>query len=543
MSRCAIFLIMPLAVVSLGGLGARGVSFAQQLPPRQIVVGDMILAAERLHVAAAPKLGPSIPAASTSRAEYSPEYWPAGTVPVEFAPGIASDLQQVLYASCAQWSAVARVQCVPRHGETPFLYVQPQNTGSCNAAVGISFRPDGPQPMLMSPTCWTGPTIVHELGHVLGFLHEHQRPDRDAFVTVQTANVQPAAIQAFSVVASQSVTTTEYDFRSIMHYRFNTFAVNYSQPTIIPKPGFEQYQYSMGLGLNGGPSALDGEALRAIYGTPVTPPPPGQPSLTGSTANNPVSLSWTAGSGSAPEQFVIHVGSSPGASNVGVFPMGLATSIVAQAPEGIRLFVRIIASNQYGAATSNEISFILGEVMEPGTPTLIATQVMANPITLNWVPGAGGTPQRYVLQAGTTPGAANYGSFPMGLATGVTVDAPAGVPLYVRVVAQNVAGAAISNEINFTVTPPPPPPAPVMQSPTVTGSTVSLTWSGSTSGVFYTLVARTSPTGAPILVSPLGRLTSLTVSYVPANTYYVTVVAQAGGLLSGESNQAVVVVP
>ena len=32
--------------------------------------------------------------------------------------------------------------------------------------------------------------IIHELMHMLGFAHEHQRPDRDTMVTVNWANVE-----------------------------------------------------------------------------------------------------------------------------------------------------------------------------------------------------------------------------------------------------------------------------------------------------------------------------------------------------------------
>ena len=34
-------------------------------------------------------------------------------------------------------------------------------------------------------------TPVHELLHTLGFDHEHTRPDRDSFISVNTDNITP----------------------------------------------------------------------------------------------------------------------------------------------------------------------------------------------------------------------------------------------------------------------------------------------------------------------------------------------------------------
>ena len=45
------------------------------------------------------------------------------------------------------------------------------------------------RPVNLHPSCLIMEIVLHELGHVLGFNHEHTRPDRDDYIRVNYDNI------------------------------------------------------------------------------------------------------------------------------------------------------------------------------------------------------------------------------------------------------------------------------------------------------------------------------------------------------------------
>lgn len=55
----------------------------------------------------------------------------------------------------------------------------------------VGRRGGGPQAISIGKNCDKFGIVVHELGHVIGFWHEHTRPDRDEHVSIIRDNIQP----------------------------------------------------------------------------------------------------------------------------------------------------------------------------------------------------------------------------------------------------------------------------------------------------------------------------------------------------------------
>lgn len=81
------------------------------------------------------------------------------------------------------------------------------------------------QPVYLTVNCLNEKRpVLHELGHLIGLFHEHQRPDRDNYIRVNHNNVAPPFRNEFDKLQVSLV--GDYDLKSIMHYQLDAFAIN-----------------------------------------------------------------------------------------------------------------------------------------------------------------------------------------------------------------------------------------------------------------------------------------------------------------------------
>ena len=68
-------------------------------------------------------------------------------------------------------------------------------------------------------------TILHELGHAIGFWHEQSRPDRDEYINILTQNIARGQVSNFDQYSEEVINSlgVPYDYNSIMHYNNDTF--------------------------------------------------------------------------------------------------------------------------------------------------------------------------------------------------------------------------------------------------------------------------------------------------------------------------------
>ena len=93
----------------------------------------------------------------------------------------------------------------------------------------------GAQPLsLMNNGCVYKGTAVHEFLHAIGMFHEHSRPDRDSYVSVDYSRINSANWDQFDKNIGYDTYSTTYDYYSIMHYGASAFASDGFSQTIFP---------------------------------------------------------------------------------------------------------------------------------------------------------------------------------------------------------------------------------------------------------------------------------------------------------------------
>lgn len=157
--------------------------------------------------------------------------WPGGVIPYEWDPDMIEANKQKVLDAMTVWEDAVGVQFVVRTNENDYVLIRNAGPGAGSSSPTIG-RGGGAQNLNIREdwSDWSAVGITyglgHELGHVLGFHHAHQRLDRDDYVDVINERIADCFIGNFDPAPdSLAWPRNEMDFDSIMSYGQCVFSI------------------------------------------------------------------------------------------------------------------------------------------------------------------------------------------------------------------------------------------------------------------------------------------------------------------------------
>ena len=228
----------------------------------EVVEGDIILDLSRSSKAVGPTSSAVKGAINPDGLgiSYTSQLWPIEGA-VHVVPYVRTDTNSNLTNAITDFNTTfaGLIQFAPRGSETSYvnITVEAGGSGEGHSDVGVSATP--PNTLDCGSGC-TEATWLHEMGHTVGLLHEHQRPDRATYITLNLANADlPNVPGNFTLFAFDYQTFGLYDYASVMHYG----AFDFSKAGL---PVLESIPAGIPLGNITGYSAGDVDQIKRMYG-------------------------------------------------------------------------------------------------------------------------------------------------------------------------------------------------------------------------------------------------------------------------------------
>lgn len=145
--------------------------------------------------------------------------WPKGRIPYIIDPKLKLQEPQIKEAM-KHYADKTCIRFIPRTDENQYIKIFPGK--GCYSHVGKTL---GEQPLSLGPGCFKFGVIVHELGHSVGFFHEHSRSDRDEYLDIHYENIREGFKDQFvKLRPKQNQLLTPFDYDSIMLYGETVFS-------------------------------------------------------------------------------------------------------------------------------------------------------------------------------------------------------------------------------------------------------------------------------------------------------------------------------